>query len=234
MTYADEVAKRLTLMLDGRSRNAFAKRIGMPESTFRSYFEGVAVGLEAAARIARGAGISLEWLATGRGTMRPDDYGNAGLVYGHTGPVYSGGLAEASADLPKMDGLFALPQLVVHHGMPALREKNTVLMVKHSLLVDMGVSPANAAGLVVHESAAQARFPTGAILLVDTSHSKGAGYGVYHVLVSGDDLLIRLIARRADGGFDLVADHPDARPETVASLDQFLIAGKIVWAGHRV
>ncbi len=227
MSYADEVARRLTLMLDGRSRNAFAKHIGMPESTFRSYFEGVAIGLEAAARIAGVAGVSLEWLATGRGNMRPGGAGTPDLVYGQ-------GLEEMAQGTAQIAGLYALPRLIVHHGMAAIRENDPALMVEHRLLNDLGISQANAATLEVQESDARAKFTAGSILIVDTSPAKSADHGVYYVLVSQDSLLIRLIARRADGGFDLVADHPDARPETVASLDQFAIAGRIVWAGHRV
>ncbi len=42
----------------------------MPEATIRSYLEGKKPVYDKLARIADAAGVSLEWLATGRGPMR--------------------------------------------------------------------------------------------------------------------------------------------------------------------
>lgn len=227
MDYAEEMAQRLTLTLQGESRNSFARRIGMPESTLRSYFEGIAMSLEAAARIAEGSGVSLQWLATGEGPMLAGSVHEA-IAY------FPSGLEDAGeADLPS-EGLFDLPRLVVHRGFPALRHEESCLSIPRRLLAEIKVAPEAAAGLVVEEGLPKSRFPRGSILIVDTGSGSRGRRSTYYVLVSDGNLIVRLIARRADGGFDLIADYPDARPQRVASLDKLVIAGPVVWAGAPV
>jgi phage repressor protein C with HTH and peptisase S24 domain len=195
----------------------------MPESTFRSYFEGIAMSLEAAERIAAAGGVSVDWLATGRGLMRAGQNGEPAV-----------GMSEASLSSLQVGGLFPLPRLMVHQGLPALRESELGLAVPHTLLAELGVAPEAAAAHVVEDAMSGARFPTGTRLIVDTEPKGGMGRTSYYVLVLDGGLIIRLVARRADGGIDLVADHPDARPETVPNLDKLTVAGRIVWAGGPV
>ncbi|MDD3553245.1 MAG: helix-turn-helix transcriptional regulator [Deltaproteobacteria bacterium] len=50
---------------------AFARRCGLPEATIRSYLNGKKPVYDKLVRIADAAGVSIDWLATGRGSMRP-------------------------------------------------------------------------------------------------------------------------------------------------------------------
>ena len=54
---------------------AWAHAAGMPESTIFSYSSGglKTPGIDKASRLARAAGVSLDWLATGEGTMWTKD-----------------------------------------------------------------------------------------------------------------------------------------------------------------
>lgn len=68
---SDVFAERLRLVLGGESVNSFARKCGVGESLLRKYLAGGMPGLDKAAAIADVAGVSLDWLATGRGVMRP-------------------------------------------------------------------------------------------------------------------------------------------------------------------
>ncbi|MCX8145126.1 MAG: helix-turn-helix domain containing protein [Azovibrio sp.] len=69
-TESDTLSRRLRACIGDEPVAAFARRCGMPEATIRSYLEGKKPVYDKLARIADAAGVSLEWLATGRGPMR--------------------------------------------------------------------------------------------------------------------------------------------------------------------
>lgn len=62
---------RLTLVLEGLSGNAFAKKIGMSEAVIRDYLSGKTYpSLNRLAIIAQKCDVPVEWLATGKGECR--------------------------------------------------------------------------------------------------------------------------------------------------------------------
>lgn len=65
-------AKRLRQALEGDSVNAFAKKCGLSESLVRKYLSGSLPGLDKASLMAQQLNVTVDWLATGRGPMRPD------------------------------------------------------------------------------------------------------------------------------------------------------------------
>ena len=67
---SDTLAKRLRECIGDDTVSAFARKVGLPEATIRSYLDGKKPVYDKLARIADTAGVSLEWLATGRGPMR--------------------------------------------------------------------------------------------------------------------------------------------------------------------
>ena len=66
---ADGFPERLMTAKGTLSANAFAKKCGLSESVLRKYLAGESVpGADKLVDIAREASVSLEWLATGRGS----------------------------------------------------------------------------------------------------------------------------------------------------------------------
>jgi transcriptional regulator with XRE-family HTH domain len=62
------VVSRFQSLLDGDSLAAFSRRCGVPESGLRSYLKrGVKPGMDHLVAIADTAGVTVDWLATGRG-----------------------------------------------------------------------------------------------------------------------------------------------------------------------
>ncbi|NUF26736.1 Phage repressor protein C, contains Cro/C1-type HTH and peptisase s24 domains [Gilliamella bombicola] len=63
--------KRLNLVLEGVSGNAFAKKVGMSEAVIRDYLSGKTYpALNRLAIIAQKCDVPIEWLATGKGECR--------------------------------------------------------------------------------------------------------------------------------------------------------------------
>lgn len=67
----DGFAERLRLAIGEESENAFATRSGVSRPLLRQYLTGSEPGMTKLVAIARAAGVSVEWLATGEGPMRP-------------------------------------------------------------------------------------------------------------------------------------------------------------------
>jgi hypothetical protein len=67
-------ADRLRLAVrEAGGNKAVAKRAGIPGTTLDRYLAGQEMKFSNAVALARAAGVSLEWLATGAGPMRPGD-----------------------------------------------------------------------------------------------------------------------------------------------------------------
>jgi transcriptional regulator with XRE-family HTH domain len=64
---SDTLASRLRECIGDDTVSAFARKVGLPEATIRSYLDGKKPVYDKLSRIADAAGVSLDWLATGRG-----------------------------------------------------------------------------------------------------------------------------------------------------------------------
>lgn len=76
MTFAD----RLKLVLKDEPVLSFAKRSGVGEGSLRQYLKGAEPGLDKVIAIAKAAGVSVAWLATGNGAMEPANQAYKGLT----------------------------------------------------------------------------------------------------------------------------------------------------------
>ncbi|WPZ34918.1 helix-turn-helix domain-containing protein [Thalassobaculum sp. OXR-137] len=63
-------ANRLAIAIGDESVSSFSRRCEIGEASIRQYLKGSAPSIDKAAAIADAAGVSIEWLATGRGEMR--------------------------------------------------------------------------------------------------------------------------------------------------------------------
>jgi len=66
------VVDRLRSLIPHRQEAAFAARAGVPQSTLRGTLKHGNPQLETLVAIARAGGVTVEWLATGEGPMRPE------------------------------------------------------------------------------------------------------------------------------------------------------------------
>lgn len=67
---AESFASRLRECIGDETVSSFARRCGIPEATIRSYLDGRKPVFDKLVRMAQAAGVTLDWLATGRGPKR--------------------------------------------------------------------------------------------------------------------------------------------------------------------
>ena len=67
------LALRLRECICDETVSAFARRCRLPEATIRSYLDGKKPVFDKLVKIADAAGVTVDWLATGRGPRRRDD-----------------------------------------------------------------------------------------------------------------------------------------------------------------
>lgn len=60
---------RVAIAMKGQSVNSFAEKCGISEGAIRQYLAGSTPGVDKIVAMARVAGVSVEWLATGKGAM---------------------------------------------------------------------------------------------------------------------------------------------------------------------
>jgi transcriptional regulator with XRE-family HTH domain len=67
----ERLSERLALCIGDATVSSFARSCGLPEATIRSYLDGRKPVFDKLVKIANAAGVTLDWLATGKGSMRP-------------------------------------------------------------------------------------------------------------------------------------------------------------------
>lgn len=212
-------------MAVGKSVNAFAKNCEIPESSIRGYLDGASVpGVDKAAAIAEAADVSLDWLALGRGSMRPADaspaYPGGGFREDEgwvTFPVYSARAAAGHGSLNEP-------------GMPT----PGVAFDADFAGTFFRVPRNNLAGLYVAGDSMEPTFGDGDVLIVDLSINAIVGEAVY-VLVVDEGCLVKRAAPRADGTILLRSDNPAYPPETLdpSKKTHLRIWGRVVGAIKR-
>ncbi len=107
---------RLTIVLEGLSGNAFAKKVGMSEAVIRDYLSGKTYpSLNRLATIAQKCEVPIEWLATGKGECRllPETFGR-GTVH-----VPFHNLNETNNAFSVIESIPFDLTLIKHHGCEA-------------------------------------------------------------------------------------------------------------------
>ena len=208
----------------------FAEERGINYTTLRKALSGTRPRIDTFVSIAAAADVTVEWLATGRGPMRPGaqqaqsqtpaPFGSSDLV-----PVQRVG-ASASAG----------PGLV-----PVDHEAAEIMGFSEHWLRSLGLRP-NATAAIIVEGDSMTRpdgsgIPDGALALVDTAiTADDVKTGCVYVIVRGDELVVKRIEHQLDGTITLHSDNPRYTPERVPPdvMERLHIAGRVRWIGFRV
>lgn len=198
-------------------RKAFAEKAEIPLSTLNSYLAGVEPKVTMVVRIARALGVTVADLLerpdqNDRSSSRTfDDSVQVRLlnVVGSAGPG-------VEIERPAEPALKALP-------------------FSKEVLGELGVSPAHARFIFARGDSMEPTISDGALVLLDTSHTRAKDDGVYAVVV-GNDVRIKRLARGWDNAIVLLSDNERYPSETLAAPDaeSLRIAGKVVWAGGKL
>lgn len=172
--------RRLEAAMTGQSVQKFAEKCGISAPLLRKYVNGSMPGFDKAVLMAEKAGVSIEWLATGRGDMRPDQPGGGGdfvLVPLYDQRAAAGHGAAARDEGPA--GFFSFRRGWVR--------------------ATLGGDPSRLALMPAAGDSMEPLITDGDLLLVDLSVTTPSGAGVY-VLERGGDLTVKNVHPLLSGG----------------------------------
>lgn len=198
------------------SVNALAELSGVSQGGIRRYFEGGEPNRRALVAIARAAGVTVEWLATGKSPKDSPSQADVGVEF-QLVPQYD---VEASA------GGGAIVEREAEIGKLAFR---------HQWLREKGLS---AKDLVVIRVRGDSMAPTirgGSIVLVDTRQDHVTDDGIY-VLLVGEHLVAKRLQVDLRGGLYIISDNPAYEEQhlTTEEAKELYIVGRVVWAAGDV
>jgi len=192
---------------------AFAERVGVPQATVSKYLkgDGTAPRLDIVAQLARGATVTLDWLAYGVGD----------------GPDASAGFVK----VPRYDATLAAGAGSWNEGK---RQLDFIPFTAEFFRKRLNRS--SGAGFAVLENKGDSMEPTisdGALLLIDENDRRLID-GIFGFVLDGEARLKRF--RRTMAGVMIVSDNPAYPPEEVTGsrMDDIHIIGRLRWFGQEV
>jgi transcriptional regulator with XRE-family HTH domain len=217
VTLKTTFAERFAILVDEfGSRYRLSKASRVPESTLQQYSRREGVGVlppraDILMKLARAANVSAEWLATGKGEMRP-----AGLVPG----------AEL-ADVVMIE---------LRDPRAALEMEQIVARLPFSrswLQSRLGITDADPLMLIEADHQLPPAVKRGDLLLVDRTMGKKLPRreGIY-ILSGAVGLTVRRVRVRLNGRF--VLSGPDISEEVEAMELGRRVVGQVVWRGSKI
>jgi phage repressor protein C with HTH and peptisase S24 domain len=215
----DEFRQRLRLIMQQFGSIAdLALAVGVSDNAVYKWISGRGQpSMVSLVNLAKAAGVSVEWLATGRG------------------PV-----ANAKADVHSASEASEFIQMPRH----GIRNSSLRLGIQSSQIVDhlsfradwlqhrLGTDPRS---LALVEAIGDSMSPTvddGDVVLVDLRETRFKDDGIY-VLRAGNDLSIKRIQRQPDGSLTIRSDNAAYERLTV-SPDMIALFGRVIWVGGRL
>jgi transcriptional regulator with XRE-family HTH domain len=178
-------ARRLGEAMFPEKVTAFATRTGVPQGTLSKYLKGAGVGprLDIVAAVAKGAGVTLDWLVWGRGE----------------GPGANAGLVR----IPRYDATLAAGCGSWNEGRRKIED-----MPFTAEFVQSMIGRRSTAGLSVLEGRGDSMFPTiqdRGLIIVD-EHDKRLSDDIFAFVLAGDARIKRF--RRLTSGLQIISDNP--------------------------
>jgi phage repressor protein C with HTH and peptisase S24 domain len=212
----EEFRRRLRLIMQQFGSVAdLARAVGVSDNAIYKWVSGRGQpGMISLVNLAKAAGVSVEWLATGRGAK-----------------------ARAETEIEGASEFISMPRL-------AVRDAAARSMVQSPQIVDylnfrsdwlhrsLAADPKQ---LALIEAIGDSMSPTideGDLALVDLREAHFRHDGVY-VLRTGADFSIKRLQRRLDGSLIVRGDNPAYDPQP-ASIDRISIFGRVIWTGGRL
>ncbi|MFQ2079274.1 S24 family peptidase [Aeromonas veronii] len=220
-----EFKERLEQVLAGQSARSFAAKAGMADTTLRQYLYGRSEpNMSQLIKIARTAGVSIDWLATGRGPREECEYHKV---------TNTEGTDSFEEEYALIDGY----HIAVSAGHGAFNDDHSVkrrLAFRRKWLKYRQLNPDNLVVVFAKGDSMEPTIHSGDSILVDISRNQIQDGGLF-VLRLGDELYAKRLQKRVDGGVNIISDNKTGY-ETLAvmpnELESLSIIGKVVWLGH--
>ncbi|PHQ25486.1 transcriptional regulator [Marinobacter guineae] len=204
-------AERLKALIGTQSARGFAQKAGMGDSTLRAILNGAMPRLDNLLRIAAAAGVSVEWLATGKEPTKSDSQ-----------------FEEEFALIPGYN-----VQVAAGHGSIAGDETPTrELAFRRKWLRFRGLNENDLALVFAKGDSMEPTISDNETLMVDTSE-KRLRDGQIYVIRNGDHLLVKRIQTLWNDGVQLLSDNTEYPPQEIplSDLEGLDVIGKVVWVG---
>lgn len=193
------------------SASALAKRAGISHSGLSRYMSGGDPSRKVLVALAQAAGVSLDWLATGAGTRRPEPPPALPTSTLRLVPYLS-------------EGASALNDVA-----PSERKDFTAQAFCFRWLSKHGLDSTQLSALEVRGDSMAPTLRAGNIVLIDTESKQIEDDRIY-LIRDSDHLLIRRLQVEIGGQVRALADNPLHR-EFFVALDAIKILGRVVWSG---
>lgn len=231
---SESFADRLVALIGEGSRNAFAKKCGIGETSLRQYLDGGTPGLDKVVQIAKAENVSVHWLATGEGPPRLQPQG--ALTPDGTEREHGGRMQVESMELRAIDAdMVYLPQLNVTASaglgvVPPDEQVENFIAIKREYLRYIDVSPAHAHITTLGGHSMKPTLLDRDLIIVDTSKTEVLNERIYAVMY-GETVLAKRIQILWDGSLRLMSDNKaDGYTDEVVSAedrDKVHIVGQI-------
>ena len=200
---------------------AFAKKVGVSEAVVRKWKNDISdPSREHVVAIADAYGVSLDWLAAGRGPMFPSGDGSTA--------ARADSVWEAFDLVPQYEVMVSAGPGVVVEG----ERIDAQLAFRKDWLRRLGLQTRQLALVRADGDSMQPTINDGDALLIDTS-KRHLTDGHIYVMRINDELRAKRLQRLVDGSVRISSDNTIYADEVInaADLDQLHILGRVVWKG---
>lgn len=216
---SDAFTDRLKAAIGDISVRAFASKAGVSDTVVRQYLSGKSEPSRTVLlAMARAAGVTVSWLATGEGGMHPEDI-HAGLVLDQ----------DEYALVPRYD-----VQVSAGHGSLVENDSQPVesMAFRRDWIRKMGLSVSHLALVTARGDSMEPTLADGDLLLVDLRQSAITD-GAIHVLRNDGNILVKRLQRGLGDQVIVLSDNKiyGALETTEAALN---VVGRVFWRGGRM
>ena len=216
----DEFGRRLRLIMQQFGSVAdLAKAVGVSDNAIYKWVSGRGQpSMTSLVSLAQAAGVSVEWLATGRGASTKD-------------PMDISKTQQASAS-----GIVSLPREAVVLGGSVSELRSTQIVdclsfQAEGLRRQLGIEPTQVALIEVIGDAMSPTIDDGDLCLIDLRGVRVRHDGLY-ALHDGTDLSVKRLQREPDGTIMIRSDNPAYSSQRVTA-EGVVLAGRVVWIGGK-
>jgi len=217
---------RLASVLGNQSQRAFARKIGISATALGQYISGQSEPTRPVLiAIADALDVSIEWLVTGEGWIRPE-----AIPKGLEAPIAMA--AAGYAMLPRFDvsasagpGLLTDQENIVDYM--AFRTE----WIRRAV----GARPEDLCLITALGDSMEPTIRSGDLLLIDRSIDRILDDAIY-VIVRSEVLVVKRIQRFFKGAVVIKSDNPNYIDETIGAgdLDDLRVAGRVRWIARMI
>jgi phage repressor protein C with HTH and peptisase S24 domain len=214
----EEFRRRLRLIMQQFGSVAdLARAVGVSDNAIYKWVSGRGQpSMMSLVNLSKAAGVSVEWLATGRGSPTKARGESHGMEVVEGGPVPRQSLRTANGR-----GTAQNPQIVDYLSFqPDWLQRELNMDLRNLALVE-----------VMGDSMAPT-IDEGDLVLVDLREARFRSDGVY-VLRIGSDLAVKRLQRQPDGTVLIRGDNPAYESSTVKP-EEVTLLGRVLWIGGRL